>query len=154
MIVWRGLGILVPFIAIPGAVVGSVLTLAVGHPDAGLGVGLGMAAAGNWFVWNRLTARQSKVMVDPQTGQQVMVKPKHSLFFVPTGVWTWPIACFAVLMFFAGAGSSDRLAEEEATPGYQEFGAANKQINPDSNGRVHGNTAAAKAAVESFLKKC
>lgn len=152
MIIWRGLGILVPFIAILGAVVGTVLTSAVGHPDAGLGVGLGLAAVGNWFLWSQLTARQSKVMVDPQTGQQVMVKPKHSLFFVPAVVWTWPIAGLAVLMFFAGAGSSERLADEEATPGYKEFGAANQQINSSSSVQVHGNTAAAKAAAESFLK--
>jgi len=150
MIIWKGLGILVPLIAIVGIVVGTVLASAFGFAEMGLGLGLALAAIGNWFLWKKVNSRPGKVLVDPQTGQEVMLKPSHSLFFIPAGFWTWPMGLFAIILMIGAPAAKESSEREAATPGYKEFEAANKLIGSNSNGNIHGNTDAAKQAAQGF----
>lgn len=150
MIIWKGFGILVPLIAIFGIVVGTVVAGMFGFAEMGLGIGLGLAAIGNFFIWKAINAQPGKVLVDPQTGEQVMLKPTHSLFFIPAGFWTWPMALFAVMMMLGASGAKESSEREAATPGYKEFEAAHKLIGSSTKGQTHGNTEAAKEAAQGF----
>lgn len=150
MIIWKGLGILVPVFAILGSIAGSVAGSLLGHPGLGAGLGLGAAAIGNWFIWKAINAQPGKVLVDPQTGQQVMLKSTHSLFFIPAGFWTWPMLLFAVFLTLGAAGAKKSQERDEKTPGYKEFEAAHALIGSGSKGQIHGNTEAAKSAAREF----
>jgi hypothetical protein len=64
-------------------VLGSILSGALGQPGVGPGLGLGLAALANWGLWKMIYPKQPRVLVDPATGQQVLLNPKHGLFFIP-----------------------------------------------------------------------
>lgn len=150
MIIWNGLGILVPLIAIFGTVLGTIVGAAIGQPGAGVGIGLLLAALMNWGIWKLIYPKQPKILVDPATGQQVIIKPKHSLFFIPAKAWTWILLVLAVPMISAGKASDREDAANAKKPGYKEFTAANDLIDSNNKGLCHGNTDAAKETASSF----
>ncbi len=150
MIIWNGFGILVPLIAIFGAVIGTIVGVAIGQPGAGIGIGLLLAALMNWGIWKLIYPKQPKILVDPATGQQVIIKPNHSLFFIPAKAWTWILMVLAVPMIFVGKASDQQNVADAKKPGYKEFTAANDMIDSSSKGICHGNTNAAKETASSF----
>jgi hypothetical protein len=150
MIIWSGLGILIPLLAIFGIIAGTVVTGALGHPVIGPGFGLLLAAVGNWGLWKMIYPKQPKILVDPATGQQVLMTPKHGLFFIPAKAWTWILGILAVPMMLLGAAGEKGAAAAAATPGYKEFEAADNLISTSSKGGTHGNSDAAKASAAEF----
>jgi hypothetical protein len=150
MIIWSGLGILIPILAIIGIVVGTVISSLIGHPGIGPGFGLLLAAAGNWGLWKMIYPKQPKVMLDANTGQQVLVTPKHGLFFVPAKIWTWILGILAVPVIVLGAAGEYGSAKNASKPGYKEFQAANGLIASNGKGPHHGNNDTAKQAAAGF----
>jgi hypothetical protein len=150
MIIWSGLGILIPVIAIAGIVFGTMIAGALGQTHLGPGIGLVVAALANFGVWKMIYPKKPRVLVDPATGQQVLMPPKHGLFFIPAKAWTWLLAILAVPALFMGVIGSRAEAEAAAKPGYKEFEAANDLIGSSSKGTVHGNTASAREAASGF----
>lgn len=108
MIVWRGWGILVVFIA--GAAVALVQVLGnalLGEAAARYGdrlpaLGLLLAAPPIWLLGRRLNGRGARTLVDQETGEQVVVRPNHSLFFVKMEYWAVTLALGAVVLAVAG----------------------------------------------------
>ena len=150
MIIWSGLGILIPLITIAGIIGGIALSAFLGFPGLGPGMGLGLAALGNWGLWKLIYPKQPRILVDQATGQQVKVEPRHSLFFIPARAWTWILAVLAVPAVVVGMIGARASAKEAAQPGYQEFKAADKLINAKGQGAIHGNSTAAKSAATDF----
>lgn len=150
MIIWNGLGILVPIMAILGTLIGTVVGTAIGQPGAGIGIGLIIAALLNWGLWKMIYPKQPKILVDPATGQQVIIKPRHSLFFIPAKAWTWILLVLAIPMISAGRANDRADAENAKKPGYKEFTAANDLIDSNNKGLCHGNTDAAKETASTF----
>lgn len=54
MIIWSGLGTLVPVIAVAGIFIGSFLAKSVGQPRLGIGTGLAIAALLNFLAWKMI----------------------------------------------------------------------------------------------------
>lgn len=150
MIIWSGMGFLVVLLGIAGMLAGGFLGSAIGHPGAGLGVGGFIAAAANWGLCKLIYPKQPRVMVNPATGQQVLVKPSHSLFFIPMPIWTWLMAAGGALLLVVGFGADGALRKETSTPGYKEFTAANDSLSSKQKGSHHGNTGKADAAAAKF----
>ena len=150
MIIWSGFGILIPFVAIAGVVLGSLISGSLGMSGAGPGIGLGLAAVMNWGLWKMIYPKTPKVLIDPETGKQVLLNPKHGLFFIPTRAWTWILVILAVPMILAGVASEREAAKEATKPGFKEFTAANDLIDSKNKGPCHGNTNAAKQAASGF----
>jgi hypothetical protein len=150
MIIWSGLGILIPVVAILGIIAGTVVTGALGHPVIGPGFGLILAAVGNWGLWKMIYPKQPKILLDPATGHQVVMTPKHGLFFIPARAWTWILGILAVPVMLLGAVGERGVAKAAATPGYKEFEAVDNLISNKSKGEIHGNTDAAKASAAEF----
>jgi hypothetical protein len=108
MIIWRGWGILVAVIAFLGLLAGQLVGTAIFGP-AGyernatwlVGVGLLVAAAVLWPIGQRMNSG-AQVLVDKATGQEVILKPGHSLFFIPVQYWSPILAVIAVLMIIVG----------------------------------------------------
>ena len=112
MIIWSGLGILIPLVAIVGLVAGTVLGTALGFPVAGIGLGFLLAATGNWGLWKLVYPETPKVLIDPATGQQVVINPKHGLFFIPARAWTWILGFFAIPAVLLGVIGEKAAADQ------------------------------------------
>lgn len=103
MIVWRGYGILVVLLAVVGMVLGQlgVEALPEGYRPGGGFVGMLLAAALVYGMHRLIDAKQPpRVLIDKDTGQEVVFKPKHDLFFIPVKYWSFVLAALAVLLFF------------------------------------------------------
>jgi hypothetical protein len=150
MIIWSGVGILIPLVAVFGIIVGSVLGGALGMPVVGAGFGFLLAAAGNWGLWKLVYPKTPRILVDPATGRQVVQNPKHGLFFIPAKAWTWILAILAVPAIVIGIVGEKAAAADAAKPGYSQFKAANDLIDSKRNGETHGNTEVAKSAAAEF----
>jgi hypothetical protein len=131
-------------------VLGSIISGALGQPGVGPGLGLGLAALANWGLWKMIYPKQPRVLVDPATGQQVLLNPKHGLFFIPAKAWTWILALLAVPLMLIGVTAERAAAKEAAKPGFKEYTAANDLIDSKRKGQCHGNTDAAKQAATGF----
>ncbi len=108
MVIWSGWGILTVLIAalISGtfAVGGvSLFDMAGLHRWSGLPFGLGLlaAAAVNWWIGRRLNSTPGRMLTDQATGQTVVLRRRHSLFFIPMQWWSVPLAIAGVLMLLA-----------------------------------------------------
>lgn len=102
MIIWSGWGILIPLIV---AVVAGFSTIAGGddHAASGLSIGLILSGVIVLFVGKRLNDRPGRTLVDPETGEQVVLRSAtSSLFFIPMQWWGPVIVAIGVATLVAG----------------------------------------------------
>jgi hypothetical protein len=97
-IVWTGWGILVVAFAGAALVLGLVLDQAVGFRT---GLAELLAAAGVWFVGVRLNVGRDRTLVDPASGEQVVLRRRHTLFWIPMQYWAVLVAAGAVALFIS-----------------------------------------------------
>lgn len=106
MLIWRGWGILV--IVLAGVcVIGTQLIVEAALGDGAYqgwmtGVGLVLVAIPVWFIGRRLNGRPGRTLVDQATGQQVMLRARHDLFFVKMEYWAPVLAIGGVLLLLLG----------------------------------------------------
>jgi hypothetical protein len=150
MIIWSGLGILIPLLAVGGFIAGFIIATAIGQPAWGGGLGLLIAAVLNWLLWKMVYPKVPKILVDPTTGQQHIITPRHSLFFIPARAWTWILGFLAVPAILLGVAAERSNAQEAQKPGFKEFNAANDLIDSKKSGVAHGNHEAAKECAAGF----
>ncbi|MBN4098446.1 MULTISPECIES: hypothetical protein [Methylobacterium] len=99
MIIWSGWGMLTALIAAAG-LIGSVLLdpaltrLGVPTPTGVILVWV-VAAGFNWWLGTRLNGRPGRELLDPRTGQTVILRPRHTLFWIP-------MQYYSVLMVLLG----------------------------------------------------
>lgn len=117
MVIWSGWGILTVVIVllVGGPITAVLANLAGTKGDAAgyaLAVGLLASAAVNWFVGRRLNARPGRELVDPATGERVVLRTRHSLFFVPMQWWSVVLAVVAAValgaMLLGSRSNTDR----------------------------------------------
>jgi len=108
VIIWRGWGILVAVIAflglLAGQLVGTAIFGPVGYEQNAtwlVSLGLLVAAVVLWPIGRRMNSG-GRVLVDKATGQEVILKPRHSLFFIPVQFWSPILAVIAVIMLVTG----------------------------------------------------
>ena len=100
MIIWSGWGILSAIIAAAG-LLGSVLIdpplARAGIPTPTGVVLVWVVAAGfNWWLGKRLNGRPGRELADPRTGERVILRSRHTLFWIP-------MQYYSVLMVLLGA---------------------------------------------------
>lgn len=107
MIIWRGLGILVPIIAVVITLLASLqVNLITGNPDYSKwhywpkAVGAVAAAVLIWFVGKYLNSRPGKVVIDKNTGREMILRKTHDLFFVKFEYWSFVLVAFAIIGYF------------------------------------------------------
>lgn len=107
MIIWQGLGILVPVII--GAIlfiIPGVFKAVIPHDAfasyfkyiSSFSILLGAMAV--WFLGKKLNGGKGQMLTDEQTGEKVMLKAKHTLFFINMEYWAIPALIFPVLILF------------------------------------------------------
>jgi hypothetical protein len=109
MIIWSGLGFLVFVFAFGCSLAMNVFTNALLGNEYyqthawPLALAIAVAGALTWLVGNALNRRQGKVMIEKDTGRELLLRPNHSLFFIRMHYWG-PILialAFASLFFRA-----------------------------------------------------
>ncbi len=100
ILIWQGLGFLAVVIPLCVLIIGQLAA------DALFGQGyytahhsmfatlMVLSAAAIWYLGKALNGRPGRVLVDPKTGQQVELKTKHTLFWIPL---QWTALLVAVL---------------------------------------------------------
>ena len=123
MVVWSGWGILAVVFAALGAIAGIALVDGTGglgygvSEEVGFALGLIVAAAVNWFVCVWLNRRPGRQMVDVDTGERIILRRRHRLFWVPMQYWSVAMLVFAVL-----AVTSSHVPQEPSAAGSQQPG--------------------------------
>ena len=93
MIIWTGMGFLVAVFVFGCSFAANLITNAlIGEPfydenQWPFGVSLIIAAALCWFIGRSLANRRTRSLVDKDTGEEVIVRPNHSLFFIKMHWW-------------------------------------------------------------------
>jgi len=98
MVVWRGWGLLV---VIEFAIIfASIREMGLGEPITGLSAGV-LAAVVIWFTgrWFNNPAKDREV-IDTQTGEQIRLANRHTLFWIPMEWWAVPVALFGAVLAF------------------------------------------------------
>ena len=97
-IIWSGWGICTLVIGLIGAFIAALLSQSLGFPTA-LAVGFGLAAAGNFLLarWRNDPSRQRELL-DPQSGETVILRDRSTLFFIPIAAWTYIVLVLLVIM--------------------------------------------------------
>lgn len=86
MIVWSGKGFLsVLVLLVCFALLVSVIPKEQG--DYAFVVALFAAGAFSWFMGKKWNEGEARTMVDKETGQEVVYKPNHSLFWINMEYW-------------------------------------------------------------------
>lgn len=103
MIVWRGLGILVlPIVLVIWFVVVTAASKILPDisPESGhwiSAVALVLSAVAVWFAGRKLNGKPGRELLDEKTGQRVLLKSTHSLFFINFEYWAIPLGLLAIL---------------------------------------------------------
>jgi hypothetical protein len=107
MIIWSGSGILVAIVGFGCLALTEVITRttldekyyqAHGWPKL---AGFWIAAALVYFLALWLDRQPGRVMIDKATGQEVVLKRRHALFFIPVRFWVYIFFALGVLFLFA-----------------------------------------------------
>jgi hypothetical protein len=102
--IWRGYGFLVPLITIVVVGVMSVLFGAIFKTTQPYGVAIGAlaAAAALWFAGNSFNSpAKDRIMIDKLTGQEFILKPSHSFFFIKMQYWAYIVGVIGVFLLIA-----------------------------------------------------
>ena len=102
--IWRGWGILVVLYALAGVVVGTVVRNAAGGGvRAGVAIGACevLAGIGVWFTGLRLNREPDRTLVDPKSGNEVRLRRRHTLFWIPMQYWAPVLAIVGVIVAIA-----------------------------------------------------
>ncbi len=109
MIVWRGYGILVLVITVAGYALGKLVAeqiwgapLPPAYRSGAELAGMLLAAAIVYGLQRLIDTHQSpRAFVDKVTGEEIIVKPKNDLFFIPLPAWPYLLALLGLWLFFA-----------------------------------------------------
>ena len=95
MIIFSGAGIVIGLVIAVSFGLGQVL-LGGFEDDApkylttwAASLGLALAAVINYLLHRLSLLQKGKVFIDKESGQEVVMRPSHSLFFVPLRFWPW-----------------------------------------------------------------
>ncbi len=111
-VIWSGWGAVTIFIvAAVTIVVGAIVQLllgALGYPQLAFlaaSIGLFAAATVNWIVGKRMNATPPRELVDPATGERLILSRTHKLFWIRMEYWSVPVALLAFFPLLALPGA-------------------------------------------------
>jgi hypothetical protein len=105
--IWSGWGILVVLYGLAGLLVGGIIGNAAGLGSRQLitiGICEVLAAIALWFTGVRLNRDTERRLVDPKTGQGVIIRRRHTLFWIPMQYWAAVLALIGVIVLISGFG--------------------------------------------------
>ena len=106
MIVWQGsgfAGVLIPFIFVLVGNVGLDNAFGDGYYSSHTWAPMALLLASAFVIWwfgKRLESRPGKELMDPQTQEKVILKERHTIFWMPLHYFAVVVAAFAIFMPF------------------------------------------------------
>lgn len=87
MIIWSGKGVLAVLVLLVALLITTQIWSASHEFDIALGAALILAAVFSWFMGRKWNSAEGKVFIDKESGQEMMVKPNHSIFWIKMEYW-------------------------------------------------------------------
>jgi len=139
MIIWRGVGFLVAMIGIASLALAEVISERITgdgqfyqhHGWVAL-IAMLVAAALTYGLHRLLLLEKGRVVVDKETGQEIVLRPKHSLFFVPVQLWSVIFVVFGLVFAVAGPQINAQPRHRAAADGRFAVG-QNQWEGPDAH---------------------
>jgi hypothetical protein len=107
MVIWNGLGFLIAVITFPLLLSAEYITewLAVNdsyYQDHGWPKLLAFFLAGAiiWPLGAYLNRKQGKVVIEKESGKELLIKPHHSFFFIPMEYWGLILFALGIIFLF------------------------------------------------------
>ena len=107
MIIWQGFGFLVAVVGIASLVLTEYAVREItknevyyqthGWPKL---VGLWLAAIATFLIARYFDSRPGKVVIEKDTGREIVLRQSHSLFFVPMKYWAYVFLVLGVVFLF------------------------------------------------------
>jgi hypothetical protein len=111
MIIWNGLGYLVAVVGFAALILTEVLAEKITGDDQFyqqhgwvILIGMLVAAASTYGLHRLLPLQKGRVVIDKETGQEMVLRSNHSLFFIP--VKWWPLVFVVLGVGFGIAGGA------------------------------------------------
>jgi hypothetical protein len=108
MLIWQGLGAFAFVIPIAAWVALAVIMEVIGgsgasKANAAVLVGLGLVASAPVIYWlaARIDRRPARTLIDKESGQEVVLRERHTMFFIPLRSWAWVYAVGGVIVTLA-----------------------------------------------------
>ena len=105
-LIWRGWGILaflIPFVFLILAQLGLDLIYSQNyytlHSSEIAPLALLLSTPLIYFIGNKLNNKPGKLLIDPETNEEVILKEKHDLFWIPLQYWSFIIATITIFMY-------------------------------------------------------
>jgi hypothetical protein len=113
VLVWQGLGaygFVVPFFSVVGGYLAAYVILgadvAKRFGTSISGIALLFSAAILWWMAKKLAARPTRVLVDKETGEEVTLSERHTMFYIPLRYWAIFFAIVGAFAVTAGLGQA------------------------------------------------
>jgi len=115
-IMWQGLGayaLVIPLFSIVGdflavyAILGADIAKRFGTSVSG--IALLASAAILWWMSKKLAARRVRTLVDKETGEEITLTERHTMFYVPLRYWAMLYAVIGIGALVAGLGQATGL---------------------------------------------
>jgi hypothetical protein len=105
-IVWQGAGlagVLVPILIVLLGGMGFDAALGDGYSKEHgwtMALLIALSAALVWLIGSKLNNRPGKELIDPETRQMVVLKPRHTIFWIPLQYFAIILAVLAAFVLF------------------------------------------------------
>ncbi len=66
-----------------------------------------VAAVTLWLAGAWLAARPGRAVIDKESGQEMVLRPSHTLFWIPVRFWALPVLAFALWVVSDGLSRGD-----------------------------------------------
>lgn len=103
--VWTGWGVLILLYGLAAMLVGGVIGRAAGLGARQLitiGICEVLAAVAVWFTGVRLNTQPGRQLIDKKTGKEVVLRRRHTLFWIPMQYWAPVLALIGVIVMING----------------------------------------------------
>ena len=86
MIVWSGRG----FLSVAVLIANFILFISIlpeEQSDYGLIMSFFITGVFSWFMGKKWNEKEGRIMIDKESGQEILIKPNHSLFWIKMQYW-------------------------------------------------------------------
>ena len=108
ILIWSGLGLLPVGLGFLALVVGDIAVDATKGAQLGAhamflasmapGLCIVVAGAFTWSIGRALNRAPGRLLVDKKTGQEILLRRRHSLYWVPMQWWSFPLAALGIIL--------------------------------------------------------
>ncbi len=97
MLVWSGRGYLSIVVLLISVVILMKL-LPEAHQNFGISIAFFITALGSWLMGKKWNNVEGRTMVDKATGEEIIFKNKHSLFWIRMEYWAYIFSALGVAL--------------------------------------------------------